>query len=81
MRQASFRGCNAGMSTAEFLFNPLFGQMSDRFGRRFILLLWPPINTLSRLWVAYFTSKPVYFVQQVFVKMLEYTFENAEYAQ
>ena len=68
---------NVGMSVAEFLLNPLLGQLSDRYGRRLFLLLWPPINTLSRLAVIYYPVPIVIFCQQVLVKMLEYTFEKA----
>ena len=67
---------NSSMSLFEFLLNPLFGQISDAYGRRVVLLLWPPINAISRVLVAVFTSKRVYMTQQISVKMLEYIFEK-----
>ena len=40
-------------------------------------MLWPPINTVSRLLVMKWTNPRVILAQQVLVKMLEYTFEKA----
>ena len=34
-------------SIAEFLFNPLLGSMSDRFGRKAFLMAWPPVCQFS----------------------------------
>jgi MFS transporter, DHA1 family, tetracycline resistance protein len=73
---AFFALINTSMSLCEFLFNPLFGQLSDAYGRRVVLLLWPAINPISRICVAMFTSKKIYMAQQVSVKMLEYIFEK-----
>ncbi len=73
---AFFALINSSMSLFEFLLNPLFGQISDAYGRRVVLLLWPPINAISRVLVAVFTSKRVYMTQQISVKMLEYIFEK-----
>ena len=73
---AFFALINSSMSLFEFLLNPLFGQISDAYGRRVVLLLWPPINAISRVLVAVFTSKRVYMAQQISVKMLEYIFEK-----
>ena len=73
---AFFALINSAMSLCEFLLNPLFGQISDAYGRRVVLLLWPAINPISRICVALFTSKSVYMAQQVSVKMLEYIFEK-----
>ena len=57
--------------------NPIVGSLSDRFGRKFFLMAWPPINTVSRLLVMKWTNPRVILAQQVLVKMLEYTFEKA----
>ncbi len=73
---AFFALINSSMSLCEFLFNPLFGQLSDAYGRRVVLLLWPAINPISRICVAMFASKKIYMAQQVSVKMLEYIFEK-----
>ena len=73
---AFFALINSSMSLCEFLFNPLFGQLSDAYGRRVVLLLWPAINPISRICVAMFASKNIYMAQQVSVKMLEYIFEK-----
>ena len=45
--------------------------------RKAFLMLWPPINTVSRLLVMKWTNPRVILAQQVLVKMLEYTFEKA----
>eukprot|EP01045_Picozoa_sp_COSAG04_P006320 COSAG04_NODE_308_length_17238_cov_10.434039_7_plen_340_part_00 len=74
---AFFALVNSGQSIAEFLLNPLLGSLSDRFGRKFFLMAWPPINTISRLLVMKWTNPRVILAQQVLVKMLEYTFEKA----
>ena len=73
---AFFAFINMGMSLAEFVLNPLFGQLSDAYGRQSVLLLWPPLNALSRVAVTQFTTKQIFFAQQVIIKMLEYVFEK-----
>ena len=72
---AFFALVNSGQSIAEFLLNPLLGSLSDRFGRSAFLMAWPPINTVSRMIVVLYPTRGVVLAQQIFVKMLEYTFE------
>lgn len=74
---AFFAMVNSGQSIAEFLLNPLLGSLSDRFGRKAFLMMWPPVNTVSRILVTIYPTSTVILAQQILVKMLEYTFEKA----
>ncbi len=55
----------ASYSVMQFLFSPILGSLSDRFGRRPVLLTTIVINALGYVLFALATSLPVLFAARV----------------